>query len=247
MIDLFPSTSAPADFKAIDRDRADEIRERPPPHPSGEPNMAASAVAPSQVDGEVSPRQKSPQIEQADSVPGIHRQWHPRILDMRADPDAQTTVTDFLDFTEYLPADMMRSLTLIGKLDQTYTTASSNVHELTTRWGQLPNVAAEERPSPVRLRADISRNLNHAVNARTYAHAEAIRMAENVNRHYIRASTILSKLQTMLENYPPPDELKSPSATAKSPQLSRAQKVTALRIDGHRVRRVEYTENHSPG
>merc|ERR1712093_268231 len=30
-------------------------------------------------------------------------------LDLPTDPDAQATVTDFLDFTEYLPADMIRS------------------------------------------------------------------------------------------------------------------------------------------
>ena len=198
------------------------------------------------MDGDISPRQKSPPIEQAiQSLVSIDN-GALGSLDLRADPDAQTTVTDFLDFTEYLPADMMRSLTLIGKLDQTYTTASENIHELTTKWGQLPNLPAEQRSPPVRLRADISRNLTHAVNARTYSHAEAIRMAENVNRHYIRASTILSKLQTMLENYPPPEEQKSPVVTAKSPQLSRAPKFT-MRIDGHRVRRANIPRITVPG
>ena len=209
--------------------------------------MAATATAePAQMDGDISPRQKSPQIEQAiQSLVSIDN-GALGSLDLRADPDAQTTVTDFLDFTEYLPADMMRSLTLIGKLDQTYTTASENIHELTTKWGQLPNLPAEQRSPPVRLRADISRNLTHAVNARTYSHAEAIRMAENVNRHYIRASTILTKLQTMLENYPPPEEQKSPVVTAKSPQLSRVPKFT-MRIDGHRVRRANVPRITVPG
>ncbi|KXJ97607.1 hypothetical protein Micbo1qcDRAFT_156545, partial [Microdochium bolleyi] len=59
-------------------------------------------------------------------------------LSMRADPDAQATVTDYLDFTEYLPSDMMRSLTLVGKLDETYTETSIALHQLTTTWGALP-------------------------------------------------------------------------------------------------------------
>ena len=123
-------------------------------------------------------------------------------FNLRADPDAQATVTDFLDFTEYLPSDMARSLTLIGSLDQSYVDASTKVHELTDLWGKLPNVAAKSRPEPANLRADISASLNQGMSSRVYAHAEALRMAENVNRHYFRAKTILSKLQTMLENYP---------------------------------------------
>jgi len=150
-------------------------------------------------------------------------------LDLRVDPDAQTTVTDYLDFTEYLPADIMRSLTLIGKLDQTYIDASTRVHNLTSTWGELPSLPPEVRPAPVRLRADISESLDVVVNSRIYSHAEATRMAETVNRHYNRAKTILAKLTTMKENYPPPEEQKSP-VMAKSPQLSRTK--VNLRAEG---------------
>ncbi|EMR68370.1 putative phd finger domain-containing protein [Eutypa lata UCREL1] len=154
---------------------------------------------------------------------------------MRADPDAQATVTDYLDFTEYLPADMMRSLTLIGKLDQTYIDASSTVDELTTIWGKLPSLPADQRPVPTKLRSDISENLNRAVSSRAYSHAEACRMHENVTRHYHKAKTILTKLQTMLENYD--DQPKSP-IQSKSPQMIRAPKIT-LRLDsnGQKVQR----------
>jgi hypothetical protein len=31
-------------------------------------------------------------------------------LDGRADPDAQAAVTDFLDFTKYLPSDVIKGL-----------------------------------------------------------------------------------------------------------------------------------------
>lgn len=156
-------------------------------------------------------------------------------LSMRADPDAQATVTDYLDFTEYLPADVNRSLTLIGKLDQTYMDAAALVHELTSTWGKLPTIPADRRPAPARLRADISDNLAQAVNSRISSHAEAQRMAEYVNRHVNRAKTILTKLQLMRDNYPT-EEQKSPVQT-RSPQLTRTPKIP-LRLDkdGNRIR-----------
>ncbi|KJZ71783.1 hypothetical protein HIM_08803 [Hirsutella minnesotensis 3608] len=164
-------------------------------------------------------------------------------LESRADPDAQTTVTDFLDFTEYLPSDMIRSLTLIGKLDQAYTDASVRVNDLTTAWGQLPGCGAHERPDPAKLRADISENLDQAVSSRVFAHAEAVRMSENVNRHYNKAKMLLAKLQNMMDNYPA-EEPRSPVAAVKSPQLSR-NKVTVRttdedgkKISRHRIPRI---------
>ena len=192
------------------------------------------------LDEAVSPRQNAPPMEQA--IRSMANSLGS--LDMRADPDAQATVTDFLDFTEYLPSDMMRSLTLIGKLDQNYAEASMKVNELTTTWGQLPNMPFAERPGPVQLRAQISENLHQAVNSRIYAHAEAVRMAENANRHYNRAKTILAKLESMLENYPTAEELKSPVAVTKSPQMSRS---VTMRVDGQKVRRPRVPRITVPG
>ncbi|POR32830.1 Inhibitor of growth protein 1 [Tolypocladium paradoxum] len=163
-------------------------------------------------------------------------------LEPRADPDAQTTVTDFLDFTEYLPSDIVRSLTLVGKLDQRYADASLKVDDLTTAWGRLPGLAAGERPDPVKLRADISEQLDQAVSCRVFAHAEAVRMSENVNRHYNKAKVLLAKLQAMMDNYPT-EEPKSPVAL-KSPQVSRAKlTVRSTGEDGkklprHRIPRI---------
>ncbi|KAL2693801.1 hypothetical protein Neosp_000364 [[Neocosmospora] mangrovei] len=139
-------------------------------------------------------------------------------LQSRADPDAQTTVTDFLDFTEYLSSDVVRSLTLIGKLDERYINASHMVDDLTSVWGRLPSLPAEER-RPVQLRADISEQLAQSVDSRVFAHAEAVRLSENVNRHYKKAKVLLSKLQKMMDNYPT-EEVKSP-VVSKSPQLAR--------------------------
>ncbi|ETS79840.1 hypothetical protein PFICI_07369 [Pestalotiopsis fici W106-1] len=195
-----------------------------------EANGTASATSDTVDDIPVSPTTKT-----AIAV-GLPQSSALESLSMRADPDAQATVTDYLDFTEYLPADVNRSLTLIGKLDQAYIDASAQVHELTTTWGKLPSLPANQRPAPAELRADISRNLSQAVNSRISSHAEAQRMSEYVNRHVNRAKTILAKLQHMRDNYPT-EEQKSPVQT-RSPQLTRTPKVSLpLDKDGNRIRR----------
>ncbi|KAI3336703.1 hypothetical protein HD806DRAFT_517769 [Xylariaceae sp. AK1471] len=198
--------------------------------------MASAAVeagtsSRGELDGDISPRH--PPIE---PINAANNDLEP--LAMRADPDAQATVTDYIDFTEHLPSDMTRSLTLIGQLDNTYIDASATVNELTTIWGKLPTLTPNERPDPVKLRAEISENLNHALSSRAYAHAEACRMQEIVNRHYNRAQTILAKLHAMRDNFPTVEEqeLKSP-VQSKSPQMVRGPKVS-LRLDsnGERMR-----------
>jgi hypothetical protein len=175
-----------------------------------------------------SPRQQTLMPGGLQSFPSISSNLES--LDMRADPDAQATVTDFLDFTEYLPADMVRSLTLIGKIDQRYAEASKELHDVVSIWSRLPSIPADERPAPVRLRADISEKANTAFNFRLYAHSEAVHMSKNVEKHYNRAKTILEKLKTMRENYPPPEEQKM-AALTRSPQASRTNKIS-VRVDG---------------
>ncbi|KAJ8124225.1 hypothetical protein O1611_g9415 [Lasiodiplodia mahajangana] len=154
-------------------------------------------------------------------------------LSMRADPDASATVTDFLDFTEHLPSDITRSLTLIAQLDSSYIDSSAAVDELTTLWGKLPTLPPNERVDPVKLRADISDKLNHALSCRTYAHAESCRMLEIVSRHYNRIQTILSKLHTMHDNFPTIEEQEQRSPVqSRSPHMTRGPKIT-LRLDNN--------------
>lgn len=155
-------------------------------------------------DDQVSPRMRAP-------------------IEISLEPDLQTTVTDFLEFTEHLPADMVRSLTLIGKLDDGYVTSSLRLHELTTLWGQLPSLPAEDKPGAVKLREDISEELNRVLTRRVYGHAEAVRMADNVNRHVNRLRLIHGKLRSMLDNYIEEDA-KTPVAHPKSPQATRSNK-----------------------
>lgn len=179
-----------------------------------------------------SSRRKGKIAEAIQSMANLNNNMEP--LELPTDPDAQATVTDFLDFTEYLPSDMMRSLTLIGNLDQTYSKGSANVHDLTKTYGKLPDLPADGRPDPVALRADISDNLADALNARILSHAEACRMADNVDRHYNRAKNILAKLQAMAEAYPPSRELSPVAHKSKSPVASRAPKIT-LRVDNSKA------------
>lgn len=136
------------------------------------------------------------------------------------DPESNAVVTDFLDFSEYLASDLIRSLKLIGNLDQTYYDASSKLNELTHTYGELPSLPADSRPHPVKLRADISENLGQAVSARTLSLAEAHRMAENVDRHYNRAKTILAKLQDSLANFPPSRQPSPVPQKAKAPKIT---------------------------
>lgn len=189
--------------------------------------MSAAGVASSAVEmgdeEQFSPRQTSTSMQGAIDSLGVMNNGLGSVLDERADPDAQATVTDFLEFTEHLPADITRSLTLIGKLDSEYIDASIQLHDLTKQWGHMPTLSADQKPQPARLRTDISDKLNRGLTSRVYSQAEAVRMAENVNRHVNRLKLIHAKLRTMLENYPTEDEHKSPTRT-KSPQLTRGAK-----------------------
>ena len=158
----------------------------------------------------------------------------------RSDPDAQATVTDFLDYTEYLPSDLIRSLTLIRKLDETYISSSSTVHDLTETYGSLPSLPADTRPEPQHLRTQVSRHLHNALNARESSYAEASRLYDVVDRHFNRLTSIISKLQALPQ---PPSRDPSPIAQPiSSPQSQRrggrnetapAPRIT-LRLDGAR-------------
>ena len=155
------------------------------------------------------------------------------------DPDAQATVTDFLDYTEYLPSDLVRSLRLIGNLDDSYLSSAETVHKRSKVYGSLPGLSPAKRPSSQYLRQEISHNLDRAINARESAYAEASRLYDQVDRHYSRLSSIISKLQALPK---PPSRDPTPIPRVRSPQISRAKtrgdgtpppRIT-LRLDGPR-------------
>lgn len=134
-----------------------------------------------------------------------------------ANPDAQTTLNDFLDYTEFFPSDLIRSLRLIGDLDQTYVDATQAVHQLTVKYGKLPELPQGERPDPVALRRDIAHALDKALYARESSFAEASRLYEVAERHKHRIGIIKRKLQAQPE---PPS--RDPTPVPVSPQAPRA-------------------------
>ncbi|OAP59157.1 hypothetical protein AYL99_06455 [Fonsecaea erecta] len=135
------------------------------------------------------------------------------------DPDAQAAVTDFLDYTEYLPSDLIRSLTLIRGLDDTYLNSSSTLNDLTKLYGSLPNIAPPLRPNVQELRAQISTSLDQALNARESAYAEACRLFDVVERHHNRLRSIIAKLNAIPK---PPSRDPTPQPTPSS-QVKRSR------------------------
>jgi len=117
--------------------------------------------------------------------------------DRAIDPDAQAAVTDFLDYTEYLPSDLIRSLTLIRGLDETYLSKSSALHDLTKLYGSLPSLPPASRPDGQDLRLKISTHLDEALNARESAYAEACRLFDVADRHQNRLKSIIAKLHAI--------------------------------------------------
>ncbi|KAI4095872.1 MAG: hypothetical protein L6R37_007024 [Teloschistes peruensis] len=136
------------------------------------------------------------------------------------DPDAQATVTDFLDYTEYLPSDLVRSLTLIGKLDDSYLDCTDQVHSLASTYGSLPNASSATRQDAQSLRQQISYHLDRAINARESSYAEASRLYESVDRHSSRLTSIISKLNALPK---PPSRDPTPAPQARSPQATRGR------------------------
>ena len=166
-----------------------------------------------------------------------------------ADADAQATVTDFLDYTEYLPADLIRSLTLIRKLDESYLMTSGRVHELTKLYGGLPALPAHERPEPQALRSEISRSLNRAISIRGSSYAEASRLSDIVDHHLTRLRSIIVKLQALPQppsRDPTPVPQSAPTQLAHRSRRGRndeedrppAPRIT-LRLDGARSAAVD--------
>ncbi|KAF2416197.1 hypothetical protein EJ08DRAFT_644031 [Tothia fuscella] len=157
-------------------------------------------------------------------------------LEPPADPDGQATVNDFLDYTEYFPSDLIRSLTLIGKLDHDYKNAAARVHDLTTTYGALPTLVASDRPDPQALRTQISIALEQAISFREAAYAEAARLADVAERHSSRLTSIKKKLQALPEppsRDPTPPPVSPQNIRTRKPEVDRVPRIT-LHVDGGR-------------
>ncbi|KAJ2906838.1 uncharacterized protein MKZ38_010336 [Zalerion maritima] len=192
--------------------------------------MPAVEGVTSSLDEAASPRDRSTLQEAMDSMGPLPDDMDP--LESRvADSDFGATVNDFLDFTEYLPSDTIRSMTLISKLDSSNRKATTTVNQLTQQWSQLPELAPEDRTNPVALRAKLSRALHQVVSSRVYSYAEAKRIQDNVTRHHNRMKYMVGKLENMLQNFPTAEkqEQQTSPAAPRSPNMVRAK---AARISG---------------
>ncbi|KIX95885.1 uncharacterized protein Z520_08593 [Fonsecaea multimorphosa CBS 102226] len=152
--------------------------------------------------------------------------------DRAVDPDAQAAVTDFLDYTEYLPSDLIRSLTLIRGLDDTYLHSSLLLHDLTKLYGSLPTLAPPLRPNAQELRAQISTSLDQALNARESSYAEACRLFDVVDRHQNRLKSIIAKLNAIPK---PPSRDPTPQPTP-STQVKRSRSGRKIETGGASTR-----------
>ncbi|KAJ5774014.1 hypothetical protein N7457_008910 [Penicillium paradoxum] len=174
-----------------------------------------------------------PMTDETDDSGGV-------ILDGPFDPDAQATVTDFIDYTEYLPADLIRSLTLIRGLDDRYLDSAQAVHQLTQIYGQLPGLPSDSRPGAIALRKDISSQVDRAINARESAYAEACRLYDVVDRHFDRLGCIRQKLEALPkpaseEPSPPPVPTPKRARGGKKTHKDTTTRIT-LRLDNRNRR-----------
>jgi hypothetical protein len=147
-----------------------------------------------------------------DEMPDAHLSAHISLSAPPDDPELHSVVTDFVDYTEYFPSDMIRSLTLIRQLDDKYQAATQQVHEYALRLGKPVADAAE-------LRRQMSRALGQATTFREAACAEADRLSESASRNGKRLGLIRRKLQAL-----PLPPSRDPTPVPVSPVAARARK-----------------------
>jgi hypothetical protein len=172
------------------------------------------------------------------------------ILDGPFDPDAQATVTDYIDYTEYLPADIIRSLTLVCGLDDRYLDSAQDVHSLARSYGQLPYIPSDERPSAISVRKDISHQLDRAINARESAYAEACRLYDVVDRHFDRLSCIRQKLEALPKppsREPTPLPEPTPKRVRKDKKDGASTTRITLRLDNNQDRKRKKSRSRRSG
>ncbi|UPX18160.1 uncharacterized protein EKO05_0008470 [Ascochyta rabiei] len=214
-------------------------RPPPPPPPSPSPPLPAAPIPPSDsIDAWLECLTRA----SAASQPGhsarctmADAEDAPTIPPPAPNPDAQTTVNDFLDYTDFYPSDLVRSLTLIGDLDAAYADAVQQVHELAALYCTLPALPAapeSERPDPAALRKQIARHLHTAITRREYAYTEAARLYEVTLRHCQRSTVIKRKLQAQPE--PPSRDPTPPPVSPHALKRTHDRPRLHLTFDGAR-------------
>ena len=164
-----------------------------------------------------------------DEMPDAHMSAHISLSAPPDDPELHSVVTDFVDYTEYFPSDMIRSLTLIRSLDKRYDDACQQVHEYALQLGKPTSDAAEWRKK-------MSRALQQATIYREASCAEARRLNESAQRSAKRLTLIRKKLQALPmppSRDPTPVPVSSPQTTRGRKETEKTPKLT-LHVDGGR-------------
>ena len=143
------------------------------------------------------------------------------------DPDIQTTLSDFLTYTEHFPSQLTRALTLIEKQRLRAEAKVKAVHDGTTVYSLRPTLA--EKPDPGKLRRDISYALEEAERACRMALAEAERMDETCQRESKRLHLVTAKLKA--QPMPPSRDPTPEQQELTSPNLKRERRVSARADD----------------
>lgn len=139
------------------------------------------------------------------------------------DPDIQSTLSDFLTYTEHFPSHLTRALTLIED-QRTYAESKiKNVHDDTTSYSTLPTIK-HNRPDPVRLRRDISYALEEAERACQMAVVEAVRLDEMCEREAKRLDIVTAKLKA--QPMPPSRDPTPEQQALTSPNLKRERRMS---------------------
>ena len=163
-------------------------------------------------------------------------------MEVPLDPDAQAAITDFLDFTEYLPSDVARSFTLVEELKQKHAQTAATVRKLIASYQELPSNAPTEVPDTSNIKTSISEKLNLAIRTRALAQAEAQRTAVNVARHQQKLFQIQAKLDSLYESFPSAQDESAAASHTVSAQATKVPKITIRLGDqgvhkGSRVKR----------
>lgn len=166
---------------------------------------------------------------------------HEATPDLRAmsqappDPDIQTTLSDFLTYTEHFPSLLTRALTLISDQRARSEDHVKTIHDATTQYAILPTLTGEGRPDPVKLRADISHALEEAERASRMAVEEAARLDRHAGLESRRLDMIVRKLRSLPM---PPSRDPTPEAVPVSPN-------TARRIEARPARHIASGQSQS--
>lgn len=157
-------------------------------------------------------------------------------MEQPSDPDAQAAITDFLDFTEYLPSDVARSFTLVAELEHRHVQTTAAVRELIASYQELPSKAPVEALDISGIKMSISEKLNLAIRTRALAQAEARKTAVNVARHQQKLFQIQAKLDSLYESFPSAQDESAAASHTVSAQATKVPKIT-IRLGDQGVHR----------